>query len=180
MERLSQGRWGLWVFTAGAFAWIFPNLVLDQLTNALTDVVIVVFGILAAIGLPRAVEGVGTGLLRWGLIGVAVAQFTQNLVSAFSLDAGSAAPVIIVMVGSVAVVIGAQRWQEDGWDLAAMPWLAGGFVAFAFEPVYYFLLGLGSGSPFGPYFPGAVLVAVGAVLCAVAFRPTGTDGPGDD
>lgn len=178
MDRLGWARVGLWTFTAGIFAWIFPNASAGNTVNVLTDVVIVAAGILTAIGLPRAVDGIGNGLFRWGLVGVAVGQFGQNLnTAATGFGAVTAAPVIVVMLASVAVVIGARRWQEDDWDLAATPWLMGGFAGFAFEPVYYFIVGLVQGNPLGPYFPGAVLVGAGAILAALAFRPGGSSLP---
>ena len=179
MGRLGLARWGLWVFTAGIFAWIFPNAALGQNANVVTDVVIAAFGVLAAVGLPRAVDGIGTGPLRWGLAGVAVCQLAQNLITAATgLNSVTAAPVFVVMAASAAVAVGVKLWQEDDWDPAATPWLAAGFAGFAFEPVYYFVRGLAQGSPFGPYFTGALLVAVGGILCAVAFRPRrGETGP---
>lgn len=170
MEPLGFARWGLWLFTAGIFGWIFPNLADGDYVNVFTDVVIVVSGILAAVGLPRAIDGIGNGLLRTGLVGVAIGQAMQNVVSSLAgFDAGSAAPRFVVMLAAVALVVGVKLWQEDGWDARALPWLAGGFLGFAFEPVYYFLLGLAGGSPFGRYFPGSVGVAAGALLAMWGF-----------
>jgi hypothetical protein len=168
VERIGLARLGLWLFTAGIFAWIFPNLAFDAIANAATDVVIVLFGVLAVIGLPRAVDGLGTGLLRTGLVGVALCQFAQNAISAAALTATNGAPVLVVLVASVAVVVGAFRWREDGWDTGAVPWLAAGFAGFAFEPAYYLVLTAVSGGAPG-YIPGSILVAVGAGLAAWSF-----------
>ncbi len=176
VERTTLAGIGLWAFTAGIFLWIFPNASFGQVPNVVTDVVIVVGGVLAAVGLPRAVEGIGTGPLRWGLSIVAVAQLGQNLVTvATDLGPTNAAPASVVMLGALAVLVGAKRWQEDGWDLAAVPWLMAGFAGFAFEPLYYTVLGAVGGSFFGPYTPGAWLVAVGAGLAAFSFRPQGLE-----
>lgn len=176
MERLAVARWGLWVFTLGIFAWIFPNVGDGNTANVLTDIAIVAFGTLAAIGLPRAVDGLGTGMLRWGLGGVAACQAGQNVNTAIQgLNAVNTAPVAVVLLASVAVVIGAWRWAADEWDLAATPWLAGGFLGFAFEPIYYFTRGATEGNPFGPYFVGSLGVAAGALLAAWAFRPVGAE-----
>lgn len=170
MDRVGWARLGLWVFTAGIFAWIFPNLVLEQWANVVTDVVITVFGVLAAIGLGRAVDGLGGGMLKVGLIGIAVCQFAQNAISAATdLNATNAAPVFVVMLAAVAVVVGSVRWREDGWDAAALPWLALGFAGFAFEPLYYFVLTLVGDGGFSGYLPGTILVAVGAALAAWSF-----------
>lgn len=170
VDRVGWARLGLWVFTAGIFAWIFPNLVLGEGANVVTDVVITLSGVAAAIGLPRAVDGAGTGLLRVGLVGVALCQFAQNAISAATdLGATNGAPVAVVMLASVAVALGAFRWQEDGWDLRALPWLAAGFAGFAFEPLYYLILQVVSGDGFTGYLPGTILVAAGAVLAAWAF-----------
>lgn len=174
MQRSSLGALGLWVFTAGIFAWIFPNLALGSVPNAVTDVAIVAGGVLAAFGLPRAVEGIGTGPLRTGLVLVALFQLGQNLVTlATNLSPTNAAPATIVLLASAAVLVGAKRWQEDGWDLAALPWLAGGFAGFAFEPLYYNVLGFAGGRFWGPYALGAWLVAAGAGLAACCLRPQG-------
>lgn len=176
MQRSGLAALGLWVFTAGIFAWIFPNLSLGSTPNALTDAAIVVGGLLAAFGLPRAVEGIGTGPLRVGLSVVAFFQLGQNLVTAATkLSAQSAAPVVVVMLASLALLVGVKRWQEDGWDLAALPWLAAGFGGFAFEPLYYNVLGWAHGRFWGPYALGAWLVAVGALLAAWCFRPQGVE-----
>lgn len=174
MERTGLAALGLWVFTAGIFAWIFPNLANGSVANAVTDVVIVAGGVLAAVGVVRAVEGIGTGPLRWGLSIVALAQLSQNVVTVTTgLGPVNAAPAFVVMAASVAVLVGVKRWQEDGWDLASLPWLMAGFAGFAFEPLYYFVLGAVGGSFFGPYSPGAWLVAVGAGLASWSFRPQG-------
>jgi hypothetical protein len=175
MQRSGLAAIALWVFTAGIFAWIFPNLSLGSVPNALTDVAIVLGGVLAAVGLPRAVEGIGTGPLRTGLVAIALFQFGQNLVSAFSLSATNAAPVFVVMLAAVALAVGAWRWQEDGWDLAALPWLMAGFAGFAFEPLYYNALGFAGGRFWGPYALGAWLVLAGAGLAAWTFRPHGAE-----
>jgi hypothetical protein len=169
MDRLGWARLGLWVFTAGIFAWIFPNLALKAWANAVTDVVIVVFGVLAAIGVGRAVDGLGTGLLRTGLVGVALCQFAQNAIAATTLDSVTTAPVLVILAASVALAVGAFRWRDDGWDGGALPWLAAGFAGFAFEPLYYLVRTLVVGDGFAGYLPGTVLVAAGAVLCAWTF-----------
>lgn len=175
MGRLALATAGLWAYTAGIFAWIFPNVAGGATANAVTDVVIVLGGLLAAVGLPRAVAGIGTGPLRWGLSIVALAAASQNAVSAFSLDPTSAAPVAVVLASAVCLLVGVRRWQEDGWDLAALPWLALGFAGLAFEPLYYVVLGAVGGSFFGGYTPGSVLVAAGAGLAAWSFRPQGAE-----
>ena len=173
MDSLGRARFGLWVFTAGIFAWIFPNLILGETANVWTDVVIAAFGVLAAFGLPRAVDGLGVGMLRVGLVGVAVCQFAQNGISAATgLDATNGTPVSVVMLASVAVVAGAFRWREEGWDAGALPWLAAGFAGFAFEPLYYLVLTLAGGGGFTGYLPGSLLVAAGAVLAAWGFWST--------
>lgn len=170
MELLSRARLGLWVFTAGIFAWIFPNLALGQMANAVTDVVIVVFGILAAVGLGRAVEGIGTGLMRAGLVGVALCQLTQNLIAAVTgLNSVNTAPVVVILLASAAVIVGAFLWREDGWDATALPVLAGGFAGFAFEPLYYLVRTVVGGGGFSGYLPGTLLVAAGALLAGVTF-----------
>ncbi|HUR26096.1 MAG TPA: hypothetical protein VM327_08810 [Candidatus Thermoplasmatota archaeon] len=172
MDRTGLARLGLWVFTAGIFAWIFPNVADGLAANVATDIAIVIGGALAAIGLPRAVAGLGTGLLRWGLAIVALCQGGQNLITAATrLDGVNAAPVFVVLAASIALAFGIRRWQEDGWDGSATPWLAVGFAGFAFEPVYYVARGFLEGGGLGPYFAGSVGVAVGAALAAWAFRP---------
>ena len=172
MERLTLGRLGLWVYTAGIFAWIFPNIGEGEYANAVTDVVIVLFGLLAAMGLPRAVDGIGTGLLRWGLSGILFGQFMQNAIaSATDWNTFSAAPRLVVMAGAVLMAIGVKKWQEDEWDHQATPWLALGFAGFACEPLYYQVIGVATGSFFGPYALGALLVLAGSALAAWAFRP---------
>jgi hypothetical protein len=170
VERVGWARLGLWVFTAGIFAWIFPNLALGEGVNVGTDVVITIFGVLAALGLPRAVDGLGVGLLRVGLVGVALCQFAQNAISAVTdLTGTNATPVVVVMLASVAVVVGIFRWRQDSWDGDALPWLAAGFAGFAFEPLYYLVLTLAGGGGFSGYLPGTVLVAAGAGVTAWAF-----------
>src|ERR1044072_938251 len=82
MQRSGLGAIALWVFTAGIFAWIFPNLSLGSPANAATDAAIVLGGILAAVGLPRAVEGIGTGARRLGRSIAAVFHPSQNIVPA--------------------------------------------------------------------------------------------------
>lgn len=169
MDRLGWTRLGLWVFTAGIFAWIFPNVVEGNGVNVATDVVITVFGVLAAVGIGRAVYGAGLGLLKVGLVGVALCQFAQNATKVpTDLGAGNAAPVIVVLLAAVAVVVGALRLKEDGWDPAALPWLAAGFAGFGFEGLYYLALSVAE-ADFGGYFPGTVLVGVGGVLSAWSF-----------
>lgn len=175
MQRSGLAALALWVFTAGVFAWIFANLSQDSAANAVTDAAIVAGGLLAAVGLPRAVDGIGTGPLRAGLALVALFQFGQNLVSAFSLNATNAAPVFVVLLAAVALAIGVARWREDGWSLAALPWLMAGFAGFAFEPLYYNVLGFAHGRFWGPYALGAWLVLAGAGLAAWAFRPQGVE-----
>ena len=170
MDVLGRTRLGLGVFTAGIFAWIFPNLALGETANAVTDVVIVGFGVAAIVGLGRAVDGVGTAMLRTGLIGVALCQFAQNLISAIGgLDAVSAAPTLVIMAASLAIIAGAILWRSDGWDRTALPWLVGGFVAFGFEPLYYLTLTLVTGGGFSGYLPGILLVAAGSLLAAWGF-----------
>jgi hypothetical protein len=170
VERVGWARLGLWVFTAGIFAWIFPNAALGETANVVTDVVITVFGILAAIGLPRAVDGIGAGLLRVGLVGIALCQFAQNAIAAATgLDGTNAAPVFVVMLAAAAVVLGASRWQQDGWDLRALPWLAAGFAGFAFEPLYYLILQVVTGDGPTGYLPGTILVGAGAAMASWAF-----------
>jgi hypothetical protein len=174
MQRSSLAALGLWVFTAGILAWVFPNATQGAMANVVTDAAIVLGGALAAFGLPRAVEGIGTGPLRVGLAVVALFQLGQNLVTiATKLSPTNAAPAFVVLFASAAVLVGVKRWQEDGWDLAPLPWLAGGFAGFAFEPVYFFVLGAVQGSFYGPYSIGAWLVAIGAGLAAWCFRPQG-------
>lgn len=182
MDRVGWARLGLWVFTAGIFAWIFPNLALGQGANVVTDIVITVFGILAAVGLPRSVDGIGNGLLKTGLIGVALCQFAQNLISALTdLDGVNAAPVAIVMLASAAVIVGAFLWREDGWDARALPWLAAGFAGFAFEPLYYLLRQVAGGDGgFSGYLPGTLLVAAGAVLATWGFWAARDDATAED
>jgi hypothetical protein len=163
---------GVWVFAAGIFAWIFPNLGLGATANVLTDSLIAVGAGVAAFGLPRAVDGIGNGPWRCGLLAVALAQFGQNLVTLVAnLTPTDATPVLVVMLASVALVIGIRRWQADGWDRDATPWLAIGFAGYAFEPVYYLVLGAVQGTFLGPFFIGSVLVAIGAGLAGWAFRP---------
>lgn len=175
MERLGLARWGLWVFTLGIFGWIFPNVGDGNTANVLTDIAIVAAGIAAAVGLPRAVEGLGPGWLRWGLVGVAAGQFGQSVNTAVQgLNGVNGPSVAVILLAAVAVAIGAWRWTADAWDRAATPWLAGGFLGFAFEPIYYFVRGAFQGDPFGPYFPGSLAVAVGSLLAAWAFRPFGS------
>lgn len=170
MQRLTLGRWGLWVYTAGIFAWIFPNMADGDYVNAFTDVVVVAFGTTAAVGLGRAVDGIGTGPLRVGLSGILVGQFMQNAIaSATDWNTFSAAPRLVVMAAAVLVAIGVKRWQEDDWDREATPWLALGFAGFAFEPLYYQGRGLMDGSFRGPFALGALLVLVGSALAAWAF-----------
>ena len=170
MDRVGWARLGLWVFTAGIFAWIFPNIDQGEGANVATDVVISLFGALAAIGLPRAVDGLGGGLLRVGLVGVALCQFAQNAITAATgLDGTNGAPVFVVMLAAVAVVVGALRWRDDGWDLGALPWLAAGFAGFAFEPVYYLILQVVTGDGFTGYLPGTILVGAGAAVAAWSF-----------
>ena len=180
MERVDQARLGLWVFTAGIFAWIFPNAILGTGANVVTDVVITVFGILAAVGLPRAVDGLGSGLLRTGLVGVAVCQFAQNaLTAAAGLGATNTAPVLVILLAAVVVAVGAFRWRENGWDADALPWLAVGFAGFSFEPLYYLTLQLATGDGYTGYLPGTVLVGAGALLAAWSFwKPDSPDSPG--
>jgi hypothetical protein len=178
VQRPWQRTWlaagGLWAFTAGIFAWIFPNVAEGSVPNAVTDVVIVAGGALAAFGLPRAVEGIGTGPLRWGLCIAALGQLSQNLVTVTTrLGLTNAAPAFVVLLGAVAVLVGVGRWKEDGWDLSALPWLAVGFAGFAFEPLYWTVFGAVQGSFFGPYTAGAWLVGLGAGLAAWSFRPQG-------
>ena len=170
--RVAFARWGLWVFTAGIFGWIFPNINAGagNPTNALTDVVIVLFGVLAAMGLPRAADGIGTGVLRWGLGGIGVCQFGQNVVTAAQLDPFQAPPAIVILLASAALLVGVWRWKELCWDTQATPWVFAAFAGFAFEPLYYTVRGGVS-----PYFPGGVLVLAGSLLCAWAFRPGDAD-----
>lgn len=172
MQRLGRATLGLWVFTLGIFGWIFPNVADGNMVNVATNALLLPFGMLAAIGLPRAIDGIGTGPMRWGLGGLAVCQFLQNLITAATnLGPINATPTIVILLACVALFIGIKRWQEDAWDESATPWIAGGFAGFAFEPLYYIVLGLVGGSPFGPYFPGALGVAVGGSLAAWGFFP---------
>lgn len=175
MQRSGLAAVALWVFAAGIFAWIFANASNGSVANAVTDAIIAAGGVLAALGLPRAVAGLGTGLLRTGLVVVALFQLGQNVVSLFSLSPSSAAPVAVVLLASVALVVGVNRWREDGWDLTALPWLMAGFAGFAFEPLYYFTLGTVQGPALNAYTPGTVLVAAGSLLAAWAFRPRGAE-----
>jgi hypothetical protein len=172
MQRLGRATLGLWVFTLGILGWIFPNVGQGNLVNVATNGLLLPFGVLAAVGLPRAVDGIGTGPLRWGLGGIAACQLLQNLVTAATgLGPVNATPVIAVILACVALLIGVKRWQEDAWDESATPWVAGAFAGFAFEPLYYMVLGIAGGSLFGPFFPGALLVAIGGALAAWGFYP---------
>lgn len=163
----------LWIFAAGMVGWTIANATLGGWVNVVTDIVIVVGAALVALGLPRALDGLGPGRLRTGLVLVAVAQFAQNLVTVTTgLSGTNAAPAFVVMAGSVAMLVGAKRWEADGWDAAALPWVTLGFAAFAFEPLYYLALQVIQAVPIGPFFPGAVLVGAGAALAAWAFRPS--------
>jgi hypothetical protein len=169
VDQTRQFSIALWIFAAGMLAWTIANAVLGGWVNVVTDLVIIVGAVMAAVGMPRAVDGIGLGPLRGGLWVMALAQFGQNLVTVTTgLSGTNAAPAFTVMLASVAMAVGAQRWSQDGWDGAAVPWLAAGFAGFAFEPVYYLVLQFVQGNPFGPFFPGAVLVALGAGLAAWA------------
>lgn len=172
MQRLTLARLGLWVFAAGILAWTIANAKLGLWANVVTDLPIACFAALAALGLRNAVEGFGPGRLRLGLAFVALGQGGQNLYSLLTkLSATNAAPVFVVLAASIALAIGAKRWFEDGWDSAALPWVAAGFAGYAFEPLYYFLQQVTKGNPFGVFFPGAVLVSIGGAIAAWSFRP---------
>ncbi|HUR62014.1 MAG TPA: hypothetical protein VM286_06590 [Candidatus Thermoplasmatota archaeon] len=174
MESRRLATLGLWVFAGGMLAWAIANATLDGWVNVLTDLVILAGAVVAAIGLPRALDGLGPNALRSGLFAVAAAQLLQNAYTiATSLSATNAAPALVVAAASATLAIGARKWQDDGWDLAAAPWVAAGFAGYAFEPLYYIGLGFVQGqAPFGVFFPGSVLVATGAGLAAWAFlRP---------
>jgi hypothetical protein len=172
MQRLTLARTGLWVFAAGILAWTVANAQLGFWVNVATDLPIACFAALAALGLRNAVDGFGPGRLRLGLALVALGQGGQNVVSLLTkLSATNAAPILVVLAASIALAIGAKRWFEDGWDEAALPWVALGFAGFAFEPLYYFGLQVTQGNPFGVFFPGAVLVSVGGAVAAWSFRP---------
>lgn len=175
MDRVGWARVGLWVFSAGMLGWVVANATQALFTNVLTDAIIVVGGLLAAYGLPGAVDGVGHASLRTGLMLTALCQFGQNVVTILTkLNAVNGAPATIVMLCSVCMGVGVVLWNEDGWNRRSLLWICIGFAGFAFEPVYYFFRSLG-GNIVGPYFTGQVLVAVGGGLAAWAFRPSGED-----
>lgn len=172
MEPDRLARIALWVFAAGNLAWVIANAIGGNAVNVGTDLVIVVGALIAAWGLPDAVDGLGPGRLKTGLLLVAVPEFLQNVVTATTKLGGSnAAPVLVVLVTSAALGVGAVRWTDDGWDRRATPWIALGFLGLGFEPLYYFILQAAGGNPFGRFFAGALGVAAGSLMSAWAFRP---------
>ena len=160
-------RIGLWLLAAGNVAWTVTNAANGLAVNVVTDIVIVVGCAIAALSLGRALDGVGLGGWRTGLLVVAGAHFAQNLLNA--LD-GVALPdegvLFAVMAAAAAVAIGAIRWSDDGWDTLALPWLAAGFLGIALEPLYYGLRYVWSDPWQGGYTPGIVLVAAGSLTAA--------------
>ena len=173
MEPDRLARLGFWAFALGNLAWAAANLTgqTPSVVNSATDVVVFVGALLAAAGLPDAVDSFGAGRFRTGLALVAVPELGQNAYSAATrLGPFNAAPILVVLLASAALLVGVWRWRGDGWVAAAAPWIMAGFTGLAFEPVYYFLRGLAS-NPFGPFFPGAVGVALGGTLLAWSFRP---------
>jgi hypothetical protein len=163
-------RIGLWLVAAGNAAWLVTNLANGFWVNVVTDLVIILGCAIAALALPRALDGIGLGGWRAGLLVVAAAHFAQNFLNVFvdGLDLPDESMLFVVMAASVAVAVGALRWREDGWDAGAAPWLAAGFAGIAIEPLYYGLTGLAD--PWqGGYLPGILLVAAGALTAAWAF-----------
>lgn len=163
-------RIGLWLLAAGNVAWTVTNAANGLMVNVVTDIVIVIGCAIAALSLGRALDGVGLGGWRTGLLVVAGAHFAQNLLNAID---GLAFPdewvLFAVMAASAAVAIGAIRWSDDGWDARATPWLAAGFFGIALEPLYYGLRYTWSDPWQGGYTPGIVLVAAGALTASYGF-----------
>jgi hypothetical protein len=177
MEPDRLARLAFWVFAAGNLAWAIQNGITGNGVNVATDLVVVVGAVVAAWGLRDAVDGLGPGRFRTGLWLVAIPEFGQNVVTATTkLGAGNATPVLAVLAASVLLAVGTLRWVADGWERAALPWLALGFAGLAFEPLYYFTLNLATqgGTIFGSgFFPGILGVSIGGLLLAWAFRPWG-------
>lgn len=163
-------RIGLWLLAAGNVAWTVTNASYGLAVNVVTDLVIVVGCAIAALSLGRALDGVGLGGWRSGLLVVAAAHFAQNFLNA--LD-GLAFPdewtLFPVMLASVLVAVGAFRWRDDGWDAAATPWLAAGFLGIAIEPLYFGLRYLWTDLWQGGYTPGILLVAAGTITGGYGF-----------
>lgn len=176
MEARSLVRLGLWLLAAGNVAWTVTNTANGLAVNAVTDVAIVVGCAIAALSLGRALDGIGAGAWRVGLLVVAAAHFAQNLLNAVDgLSFPDEWVLFAVMMASVAVGVGALRWREDGWHAAALPWLAGGFLGIAVEPLYYGLRYVWSDPWQGGYTPGIVLVTAGALTAGWAFHRARTD-----
>lgn len=169
MEPDKAMRLGLWLLAAGNLAWTVTNWANGLWVNVVTDLVILAGCALAATGLGDALDGLGPGRWKAGLLVVAAAHFAQNLLNAVD---GVALPdewtLFAVMAASAALAVGAFRWTEDGWDLRATPWLAVGFAGIALEPLYFGLRYTWSDPWQGGYMPGIVLVAAGCLLAAWA------------
>ena len=163
-------RLGLWLLAAGNAAWAVTNLGNDLWVNVVTDLVIIAGCAIAALSLGRALDGIGLGGWRTGLLVIALAHFGQNFLNAID---GLAFPdevtLFVVMLASIAVAIGAFRWRDDGWDAGATPWLAAGFLGIALEPLYFGLRYTWTDPWQGGYLPGIVLVTTGALLAAWGF-----------
>lgn len=163
-------RIGLLLLAAGNVAWTVTNASYGLMVNVVTDIVIVVGCAIAALSLGRALDGVGLGGWRTGLLVVAIAHFAQNFLNA--LD-GLAFPdewtLFPVMLASVLVAAGAIRWRDDAWDAASTPWLAAGFLGIALEPLYFGLRYTWVDPWQAGYAPGIGLVAAGALTAAWGF-----------
>jgi len=167
-----MARLGLWVFALGNLGWIGANLfgATPSMVNALTDMAIVVGAFVAAAGLRDAIDDYGPRKLQAGLLLVAIPEFAQNLVSAFTkLGPTNAAPIVVVMLAAIVLGLGALRWRA-GWDQGAAVLAAAGFLGLAFEPIYYVARNPAFNASSG-YLPGSIGVALGGLLAALAFRP---------
>jgi hypothetical protein len=170
-------RIGLWLLAAGNLAWTVTNAVNGLWVNVVTDVVIIAGCATAALSLRNALDGVGLGGWRTGLLIIAFAHFAQNLLNVFvdGLDLPDEWTLFAVMAAAVAVAIGAFLWREDGWDGRAAPWLAVGFAGIAVEPLYYALRYTWTDPWQGGYMPGILLVVAGALLAAWGFLRSRAD-----
>jgi hypothetical protein len=164
-------RLGLWLLAAGNAAWTVTNAANGLWVNAVTDVVIILGCAIGALSLGRALDGIGLGGWRTGLLILAGAHFAQNLSNVFvgGLDLPDEWTLFAVLAASVAVAVGAFAWREDGWDGRAAAWLAAGFAGIAVEPLYYGLRYTWANPWQGGYLPGIVLVVAGALMGAWGF-----------